>query len=73
MEKRTDVNTNQEVQVQTVPLPEYIHAQYLKYIAHVCRSENNAITKRLLFAMAMKKYYRDPWLKIVDIFGVSTE
>ena len=37
---------NQQVQdvVQTVPLREFIHAQYLKYIAHVCRHENSSKT-----------------------------
>ena len=45
--------TNQEVQniVETVPLREVIHAQYLKYIAHVCRHENKFASltlKRLL-------------------------
>ena len=34
---------------------------------------NNANTKRLFFATATKKYYRDPRLKIVDILGVSIE
>ena len=38
---------NLEVQnmVQTVSLREFIHAQYLKYIAHVCRHENNSMAK----------------------------
>ena len=56
--------TNQQVQdiVQTVPLPEFIHAQYLRYIAHVCRQQNGSITKKLLFAKALKNYFRDPWL-----------
>ncbi len=47
---------NQQVQdiVQTVPLREFIHAQYLKYIAHVCRHENSSIPKKLLLAMATK-------------------
>ncbi len=53
--KRKNVNegeysfqyANQQVQdiVQKVPLREFIHAQYLKYIAHVCRHENSCITK----------------------------
>ena len=39
--------TNQQVQdiVQIVPLRESVHAQYLRYIAHVCRHENSSITK----------------------------
>ena len=45
----------------------------LKYIAHICRSENNDITKRLFFATAMKKYYWDLWLNIPDMSSVSIE
>ena len=30
-------------------------------------------SQRLLFATATKKYCRDPWLKVVDILGVSIE
>ena len=67
--------TNQQVQdiVQTVPLREFIHTQYLRYIAHVCRQENGSITKKILFAKASKKYFRDPWLQIAGILGVSVE
>ena len=67
--------TNQQVQdiVQTVPLREFIHAQYLRYIAHVCRQENSSTTKKLLFAKASKKCFRDPLLKIAGILGVSVE
>ncbi len=81
--KRKNVNegeysfqyTNQQVQdiVQTVPLREFIHAQCLKYIAHMCRHENSSITKKLLFAMATKKHFQEPWLKIAGILGVSVE
>ena len=59
--------------LQTVLLEEVMRAQYLKYIAHVRRHENNATTKKLLYAKATKKCFRDPWLKIADILGVSIE
>ena len=67
--------TNQEVQdiVQTVPLREFIHAQYLEYIVHLCRHEHNSITKQLLFAKATKKYFRDPLLKIALILRLPNE
>ena len=40
-------HTNQQIQdiVQTVPLREFIHEQYLRYIAHVCRHENSSVTE----------------------------
>ena len=42
----------------------HINAHYLKYIAHVCRDENNAITKKMMFARATRDYYRDQWIEI---------
>ena len=67
--------TNQQAQgiVQTFPLREFMHAQYLRYIAHVCRQQNGSITKKLLFAKALKKYFREPWRQIAAILGVSVE
>ena len=67
--------TNKEVEgiVGTMPLRNIIHQQYLKYIAHICRSPNTAITKKMLFAKPIKTYYRDPWLKIAELLGVSTD
>ena len=67
--------TNREVEevVRTMPLRNFIYTQYLKYIAHVCRSPNTSITKKLLFAKPAKKFYRDPWLKIAELLGVSTD
>ena len=50
-----------------------INAQYLKYIAHVCRAENNAITKKIMFAKATRDYYRDPWIKISKLLGVDID
>jgi len=69
------VYTNKEVEniMKTVPLHDFIYSQYLQYTAHICRAENTAITKKLLFAKPSKKYYRDPWLKIADLLGVSVD
>jgi len=69
------VYTNKDVEniMKTVPLHDFIYSQYLQYTAHICRAENTAITKKLLFAKPSKKYYRDPWLKIADLLGVSVD
>ena len=71
----TFVYSNQELEkiLKTVPLRDFIYSQHLKYIAHVCRAENTAITKKMLFAKPTKRFYRDPWLKAADLLGVSAD
>ena len=49
------------------------HSQHLKYIGHLCRAENTALTKILFFAKSDRKYYRDPWGKISGLLGVSSD
>ena len=51
--------TNQEVHdiFQTVPLREFIHVKYLRYIAHVCRHENSSITKKPLFDRCFRQFF----------------
>ena len=46
------IYTNQEIQdiLRTKPLRNVIHAHHLRYIGHVCRSENICLTKKVLFA-----------------------
>ena len=69
------VCTNKELEniMKTMPLCDVIYLHHLKYIAHVCRAESTAITKKLLFAKPSKSFYRNPWLKIADLLGVSVE
>ena len=69
------IYSNQQIQeiVGTQSVSSYINAQYLKYIGHVCRAENTAIIKKMLFAKATKAYYRDPWIKISNLLGVTIE
>ena len=57
----------------TMPLQRSIEKQYLKYIAHTARHPNTSLTKKLLFAKASKRNYRDPWIKISKLLGVSLE
>ena len=67
--------SNKEVEkiVGTMPLRNATYIQHLKYIAHVCRSTNTLVTKKMLLAKPKKKNYRDPWLKIAKLLGTSTE
>ena len=39
--------------------------------AHICRTENTAITKKVVFAKPSKKYCGDQWREIADLLGVS--
>lgn len=66
---------NKEIEeiVHTMPLSNFIEKQHLKYIAHVCRSPNTALTKKLLFAKASRPYYRDPWIRIADFLHMSAD
>ena len=69
------IYSNEQVEniLKTTPLRNFIYSQYLKYIGHVCRAENTALTKILLFAMPERKYYRDPWIKIAELLGISSD
>ena len=69
------VYTNDEIQniMKTIPLRDFIYSQYLKYIAHICRADNSAITKKVLFAKPSRRYYRDPWIKIGQLMGTSVD
>lgn len=69
------VYSNERVQkiIQAEPLRGYIDAQYLKYIGHVCRSTNCSLTKTMLFAQSGRSHFRDPWIKIARLLGVSDD
>ena len=43
----------------------------LKYFGHVCREENTAITKKMMFAKSKKLYYSDPWETLAKESGVD--
>ena len=57
--------------VKTLPLADFVTAQALKYVAHICRRPSSNITKRALFAVPSRKYYRDPWKRIAEDLGVD--
>ena len=67
------VYSNERVKeiIQAEPLRGYIDAQYLKYIGHVCRSNNCSLTKTMLFAKSDGSRFPDPWIKISRLLGVS--
>ena len=67
------IYSNQQLQniVRTAPLRNIIHAQHLRYIGHVCRTQNTNLTKKMLFAKPQRKNYRDPWPKYADLLSIS--
>ena len=69
------IYTNEQIMniLKTTPLRNFIYSQYLKYIGHICRAENTALTKILLFAKPQRRYYRDPWGKISELLGISSD
>ena len=69
------IYTNEQVQniVESQFLQSFVDKQYLEYIRHICRAENLQLNKKLLFAKATKAYYRDPWIKIFILFGVTID
>ena len=46
---------------------------HLKYFGHVCRDNNTALTKKLMFAIPQRKYYRDPWRKMTAETGIEKD
>ena len=43
------------------PISNFCDQQHLKFIAHVVRSDNACLTKRLLFTQPTRKYVHDLW------------
>ena len=74
-EEYSFVYTNERIRgiIQAMPLRSFIEAQYLKYIGHVCRSTNSNLTKIMLFAQPSRRYFRDPWIRISRLLGVSSD
>ena len=69
------IYTNEQIEsiLKTTPLRNFVYSQYLKYVGHICREENTALTKILLFAKPERRFYRDPWGKIAELLGVSSD
>ena len=44
------LNNNQVYHItKSIPMQEYIERQNIRWIGHVCRAQNNTLTKRLMF------------------------
>ena len=54
---------------QTLPISNFCYRQHVKYIGHVCRLENNALQKQVLFNINAP---RKVWSKIETVLGVDS-
>lgn len=48
-------------------------SHHMRYFGHVCRENNTSLTKKMMFAVPQRRYYRDPWKRIADGVGVERE
>ena len=50
-------------------LSKFIHKQFLKHTAHVCRMQNDSLQKQLLFIHTRAPYLFNIWLRCQDLLG----
>ena len=55
---------------KTRPIRDFCLAQHLKYLAHICRLDNNALQKQVLFDTMTP---RTMWNRIEKILGVDVQ
>ena len=62
------IHTNKDLEniLNAKSIREIARSRNLKYLGHVCRQENNAITKRMMFAEPKKNL----WEKIAKEIGI---
>ena len=67
------VYSNEDIRkiVNTIPLSDFVVAQSLKYIAHICRRPSTNLTKQALFAVPTRKNYTNIWTTISRDLGVD--
>ena len=68
------VYTNADITgiIKTANLRDNVYAQYLRYTGHICRMPNTSLVKKMMFATPERRY-RNPWLKISELLGVTIE
>ena len=66
-------NADLEFILRAKPLRGILKSHHLKYMGHVCRDQNTALTKKMMFAEPQVRFYRDPWKKIAEEEGIDRE
>ena len=57
----------------TPPLRDFLHVQFLRYIAHIVRRPNDHPTKTALFIEATKKNVKSVWSKAQFLLGLDRD
>ena len=66
-------NKDLERVYSTPPLRDFIHVQFLRYIAHIVRRPNDHPTKTALFIEATKKNVKSVWSKAQFLLGLDRD
>merc|ERR1712055_266426 len=66
-------NTDLERIYGTPPLRDFLHVQFLRYIAHIVRRPNDHPTKTALFIEATKKNVKSVWTKVQFLLGLDRD
>ena len=66
-------NSDLEKRYGTPPLRDFIHVQFLRYIAHIVRRPNDHPTKTALFIQATKKNVKSVWSKVQFLLGLDRD
>ena len=66
-------NSDLDALYRTFPFRDYLHVQFLRYIAHVVRRDNAHPTKTALFIEATRKNVKSIWVKVQFLMGCDKE
>ena len=66
-------NSELEKRYGTPPLRDFLHVQFLRYIAHIVRRPNDHPTKTALFIEATKKNVKSVWSKVQFLTGLDRD
>ena len=66
-------NNDLEKRYGTPPLRDFIHVQFLRYIAHIVRRPNDHPTKTALFIEDTKNNVKSVWSKVQFLLGLDKD
>ena len=66
-------NSELEKRYGTPPLRDFLHVQFLRYIAHIVRRPNDHPTKTALFIEATKNNVKSVWSKVQFLTGLDRD
>ena len=66
-------NSKLDTIYSTPPLLDFLHVQFLRYMAHVVRRDNAHPTKTALFIEPTRKNTKSPWSKVQFLLGLDKD